>query len=182
MKNYKKIEFYIKPDGGIMIDDNGECRQYTEHDRDFSRDFLEMIGVQYPEAALALAKQYARSKLNLPHYEYLMASRFIRCNFAKFDGLTYDIDENILHIEDVPCPIKCECPLSGVICNPRPLGLTKRETEIAKLYAIGKTYDEISMKLAICPSTIKNILQKIKKKLKLQSSKDIAKIIIAAAI
>ena len=57
--------------------------------------------------------------------------------------------------------------------------LTARETAVAKLISSGRTYEEVSEELSIAHSTIKNILQKVKEKLKLSSSKDIAKLFVA---
>jgi len=176
-----KIEFFITPEGLIMrLDGNGgEMQAFTEKERDLCQHILSMIERIYPEAYKELSKLYGNSKLNRPHYEFLMASRFVRCNFGKFDGLTYDIDDQVMHIEEVACPIRCECPFANKICKPKPLGLTERELAIAKMASEDMTYDEISKKLGISHSTIKNFLQIIRKKLKLSSSKDIAKIIIA---
>ena len=42
----------------------------------------------------------------------------------------------------------------------------------------GQTYDEISRTLGISHSTIKNIIQGVRKKLSLSSSKDIAKLLV----
>ena len=176
-----KIEFFISPEGTIMWieEGNSQMKCFTEMERDLCQHILGMIERIYPDAYRVLSKFYEKSKLNRPYYEFLMASRFIRCNFGKFDGLTYDIDNQVMHIEEVSCPIRCECPFANVICKPKPLGLTDRELAIAKMASKDMTYDEISEELGISHSTIKNFLQKIRKKLKLSSSKDIAKIVIA---
>lgn len=128
-----------------------------------------------------MCEEYAKSRPNRRHYDYLRAHRFIRCNFGKFDGLTWDIEGEVLHLEDTSCPLKWggECPMLGVICRPKPFGLTSREAEVATMASSGNTYDEISEELGIAHSTIKNILQKVKCKLNLGSSKDIAKLFIA---
>ena len=119
-----KIEFFISPEGQIMWIEAGDSQMkcLTEKERDLCGRILGMIERIYPEAYKELSKLYEKSKLNIPHYEFLMASRFIRCNFGKFDGLTYDIDGLVMHIEEVSCPIRCECPFANVICKPKPLG------------------------------------------------------------
>lgn len=176
----KRLEFFVTPDGKVMYAEDGQpVKEYQERDCSLSKLMLQLIARQYPEALMALNQTYMASRMNKVHFDYLRVSRFIRCNFGKFDGLTYDVDDMVLHIEEVACPIKCECAMCGVICKPKPLGLTERETEIAKLISTGMSYKEVSEKLDISPSTIKNILQKIKEKLHLSSSKDIAKIFVA---
>ena len=82
----------------------------------------------------------------------------------------------VLHLEEVSCPIRRECPMAGIVCKPKPFGLTPRETEIARMISTGRTYEEISEALGIKRSTINNFLQKVKEKLHLGSSKDICKL------
>lgn len=166
----------------IYIDGSNITREYVESDRNLTEEILAMIKQQYPEAYEALSKVYEKSKANKGHYDYLRVHRFIRCNFGKFDGLTWDIDNKIFHLEDNSCPLKWgkDCPMKGIICRPKPFGLTKRETVVAKLASKGCTYEEISEELGITHSTIKNTIQKVKEKLHLTTSKDITKIFIAA--
>lgn len=176
------IEFYITPQGEVMYAMNGgEHKKYIEGDIDLSKYIIELMERQYPEALESLSKKYASSKLNKVHYDYLRVSRFVRCNFGKFDGLTYDVQDDVLHVEDVACPIRCECPWHGVICKPKPFGLTARETEVASMISSGMTYDDVSIRLHISRNTIKNTIQKIKNKLHLKSSKDIAKLFVTIA-
>lgn len=178
----KKIEFYVSPNGRVMVDEDGVPiqREYTEDDQELTNFVLGLIMTQYPTAYEALCKEYEKSKPNRRHYNYLRVHRFIRCNFGKFDGLTWDIEGNVLHLEDTACPLKWgECPMMGVICKPKPFGLTSRETEIAKMSSAGYTYEEISDEIGVTHSTIKNTIQRIKEKLHLTSSKDIAKVIVA---
>ena len=176
----RKIEFYVSPDGKVKVDESGVpfAKEYTESDRELTEYVAGLIENQYPEAYNALALEYRASR---PNKQFYHLHRFIRCNFGKFDGLTYDIEGDVLHIEDIACPLKWrnECPLKDVVCRPKPFGLTSREAEVAKLSSSGRTYDEISDELGISHSTIKNTIQKIKEKLHLSSSKDITKLMIA---
>lgn len=175
--NSRRIEFFISPNGVVMYEEEGQIvRQLTEKDRELIDRVLELAKNYYPEAFDALSKMFATSKPNLPHYLYLMAHKFIRCNFGRFDGLTWDIDGDVMHIEDIVCPARLECPMAGIICRPKPFGLTAREKEIASMSSSGSSYDEISERLGISHSTIKNTLQIIRKKLGLCTSKDITKI------
>ena len=179
----RKIEFYVSPDGKVKVDEDGVpiTMEYTDSDRELTEYVAGLIKNQYPEAYNALALEYRASMPNKPFFQFLIVHRFIRCNFGKFDGLTYDIEGDVLHIEDIACPLKWrnDCPLRGVVCRPKPFGLTTREAEVAKLSSTGRTYEEISDELGISHSTIKNTIQKVKEKLNLSSSKDITKLIIA---
>ena len=178
----RKFEFYVSPDGSVKVDEEGVpiVKEFTEQEHELTDFVASLIERQYPSAYKALEIEYRASMPNKRFFKFLIVHRFIRCNFGKFDGLTYDIEGEVLHIEDIACPLKWknDCPLKGIVCRPRPFGLTKREAEIAKMASTGNTYEEISEELGISHSTIKNILQKIKEKLHLSTSKDITKIII----
>lgn len=179
----RKIEFYVSPDGRVNVSEEGIpfTEEYTEANHELTDYLAGLIKNQYPEAFHALELEYRASMPNKHFFMFLIVHRFIRCNFAKFDGLTYDIDGNVLHIEDINCPLKWrnDCPLRGIVCKPKPFGLSAREAEVVKMTSSGKTYDEISEELGITHSTIKNVIQKVKEKLHLTSSRDISKLIIA---
>jgi DNA-binding CsgD family transcriptional regulator len=178
MMEHDRIEFFVSPEGIVMYQQNGEgVKVMDAKDRQVIQYLLLLVERFYPEAYLALSKMFAASIPNKMHYQFLMAHKFVRCNFGKFDGLTYDIDEGVLHLEDIPCPARLECPMAGIVCRPKPFGLTAREEEIARM-SCNRSYDEISERLGISHSTIKNTLQVIKQKLRLQSSKDIAKMFV----
>jgi len=181
----KRIEFYVALDGVVVATcDREPAKEYKESDREITMLLLLAIGRQYPAALEALQTYYQKYKRNKQHYEYLCVHRFIRCNLGKADQLSWDIEGGVLHLEDTTCPLKWgnECPLMGVVCKPLPFGLTKREMEVAKLSSSGITYKEMSVRLGLAHNTIKNILQRIKKKLHLTSSKDIAKLIVATVL
>lgn len=172
------VEFFLTPDGDIMMCEEGQgVRAYTERDTAFSTYLLKLVQTYYPEAYVALQKEYVRYQGNNSYYAWKMASRFIRCNFGKYDGLTYDVDGFTMHLEEVSCPQRRECPLANIVCKPKALTLTEREREIAMLTAKGMSYKDISEQLGITHSTIKNLMQRIKKRLHLRSSKDIAKVL-----
>lgn len=176
----RKIEFFVTPDGKIIfVEVGGGMSEYTERNKELTEYILNLIEKQYPSAHKALCSLYNASKPNKQHYNYLRASRFIRCNFWRHDLLSYDIQDEIMHIEDVSCPIRCECAMNGIICKPNILGLTRREVEVARLTSSGRSYEEVSEELGITHSTIKNILQKIKCKLHLSSSREITKFFIS---
>lgn len=183
MDKHRKLEFFVYPKGEIKVEDDcGQFKKYDENCHELTESMLELIETQYPTAFGALSVVYEKSKPNRRYYDFLRVHRFIRCNFSLLDQLTWDVDSGgVMHLEDIPCPLKgCgECALENIVCNPRPFGLTARETAVAKLISSGRTYEEVSEELSIAHSTIKNILQKVKEKLKLSSSKDIAKLFVA---
>ena len=180
MSEYRKMEFYITPNGKVMVDEEGTepTREYTQSDRNLSRYLLEIIAVQYPEALEALSGLYSQSKPNAPYYDYLRVHRFIRCNFGEHDLLTPDIERDILHFEEVRCPLRGICPDENIICKPQSLyRLTPAEKEVAKLYLRGDTFDMIARELGKSPSTVKQQLWKLKKKLGAKNCREIIRVL-----
>lgn len=177
IKDLKQIEFGSSPDGKVTVLQDGKIFYLEEKDHDFIEEIAKLIEKQYPRAWKALSINYRSSEKNAWHYLYLRVSRFILCNMGKVDGLQYDIDNGILHIEDINCPMRSECPWNGVVCHPQAFNLTEREEEIVKLRAKGETYKDISRKLHIENSTVKNILQSARKRLSLFSAKDLTKLV-----
>lgn len=99
---------------------------------------------------------------------------------CKMDGLSFDFDNGILHLEDIQCPIRQECAFNGIVCHPKPLNLNNKEIKMLTLWKQGETYKEISDKMNIGQSSIKNSIHNITKRMKLGCAKDLMKI--AAAI
>ena len=162
--------------------DNQVTKPYTESDREITELILNSIKSQYPGAYEALRENYNRYKMNMKHFKYLCVHRFIRCNFGKIDQITWDVEGGVLHVEDTRCPLKFsnDCTLKGKVCNPLPYGLSKRETEIARLRSSGFSHQQISDRLGIAKSTINHVLRTIKIKLGLKSARDLAKLFVVA--
>lgn len=156
MKNLNGIEFYVTPAGEIMISPESEApKLYEMEDREFTEQFLEIITNRHPKAVAALGKLYLPSKLNRTYYEYRIVHRFIRCNFPCYDDKK-DIDNRgAFNFEFVQCPLKGECTLCNVVCNPEfDTQLTGRERDVMRQYFNGLKSDEIAEKLGISLHTL----------------------------
>lgn len=161
------IEFYKTPKGDIKIDfPDKPSKIYEPEDREFTEAVLEKIGDFYRKSLEDLFDLFKDSKANRRYQEYLMAHRFIRCNFAEYDSRP-DIDQNgIFRLEEVSCPLRGrECKLG--ICRPVfSSDLSEREKEVMKLYYQSYSVDEIANKLFISTETVKkhkcNALQRLK--------------------
>ena len=166
------IEFFKTPDGEVLYKRQGEAvRVLSERDRDLVGDILQLIRGRYPDAFCALSDIYSRSERNRPWYEYLMVSRFIRCNLGDYDTQTIDIDaDGQVHFEQMKCPLmgSGDCRWEGAICKPRlETGLTTRELELLPLFAEGLQSWEIAERMCIAKNTVdnhrRNILAKLGK-------------------
>lgn len=152
----KNIEFYLTPKGGVMISDANGTRQFNESDREFVGQMMEKLSEFYPEALKELSKVFDKKRLNIPHFEYRVVLRFIKCNWGKFDSMM-DIDQfGNLNFEEVECPLRGECCHEGVICKPKfNSSLSSREIEVMRCYYDGLEVPEIADKLFLSIETVK---------------------------
>lgn len=93
------LEFFVTPDGFVYYKKPGEeSRRLTKFNTDIVDELHNVIKTRFPEGYAALAKLYRRNT-------FKMVERFIRCNFGEHDLLTQDIEHDILHFEEVRCPL-----------------------------------------------------------------------------
>lgn len=160
MEKFKNIEFYATPSGEVMIKPIGlPVRMLTDNypeDRQFVESFLEHISIHFTDAYKSLCGIYSKGKVNRYYYEFQIVSRFIRCNFSNYDTKDHDIDEfGRFNFEQVQCPLRGECKLENVCCNPtKTTSLSFREIEVLRLIVNGSTTDEIADALFISPNTV----------------------------
>lgn len=172
METLKTIEFYTTPDGSVYYKIPGqESRRLTKFNVDIIDPLLEQIKQRFPECYAALATKYRNKRFD-------MADRFIRCNFGEHDLLTQDIDNDVLHFEEVRCPLRGICEHEGVICKPKSMvSLSRCEREIADLYLEGLTFRDIAAKLGKNAETVKVQLMRIKKKCGVKHCRDIIRVL-----
>ena len=160
------IEFMSRDDGRVTMFTPNSVGELTEGDN-LVEELYDTIARSYPWAFEALSVAYAASELNQKHYHYLIVRRFLRCNFGDYDTKDWDISDNgVWKLEKVPCPLRGECNLEGVVCGARwACGLSQRETEVISLSAQGCTAREIADTLCISVFTVdthvRNILAKL---------------------
>lgn len=152
----KNVEFYITPQGGIMIHDDAGVRELKESERDFITKMMKKIGDFHPEALARLSSIFEKKRFNIPHYEFCIVSRFIRCNWGRFDSL-FDIDQyGNFNFEEVECPLRGECCHEGVICRPKfNSQLSAREIEVMQYFYEGKSAEQIAERLFISIDTVR---------------------------
>ena len=161
----KRIEFYVAPDGSVMVKQEGEAMfAYEPGCSEIRETLMSILRDLYPEALGALSKLYERSAKNKPYFEYLITHRFIRCNFGEYDQLTFDIDSRGLpNFEEVKCPLRGECMNEGVICKPKlKTTLSPREKDVALLLAEGVGKQEIADEVCISVFTVTRHITNIK--------------------
>lgn len=177
------IEFRVSPDGNVFYKQGkaGEKR-LTRFCTDVCVEVLGIIRDRFPGAWSRLRLMYPaknQSKAAKDAAAFSVIERFIRCNFGEHDLLTPDIERDIVHFEEVRCPLRGGmCPDENIICKPQSLyKLTPAEKEVADLYLRGYTFDMIAQQLGKSPSTVKQQLWKLKKKLGTKNCREIIKVL-----
>lgn len=169
----KLTEFHKHPTGSIMYHRmDGDNRILEQGDRAIIVAILEKIKNEFPDTYSCLADIYKDSKLNRVFFEYQIVFHFISCNFAEFDLLDFDIDENgDFCFEEVRCPLRGGlCPHEGIICKPIPVKLTSREVQVLSLMAQGHQAKTIALILEIAIDTVNNHRRSILEKINVNSS------------
>ena len=81
-------------------------RVVTEQDTELISMMIERIREQYPEAYEALEKAYAKSRMNVPYFQFKIVNRFCRCNFGELDCTKEDITNNGFNFEKVTLRVR----------------------------------------------------------------------------
>lgn len=172
------VEFYIFNEELWFIKDDGTNQVLTEKDTGVIQELLSAIRERYPEAYKALAKEYQKSALNVPYYQYLIVRRFCKCNFGKLDTTKYDIDNlGRFNFEKVECPLRGECKYDGVICCPKfNSKLSPAEERVMNLIYQGLSKEEIGDKLCLSPNTIKQHVKSAYCKMKVHDKGEFVKL------
>lgn len=172
------IEFRTSPEGIIYykVTDQDE-KKLTKFSRDVVVPVLTMIKERFPACHTRLVEQYGDlPKKSKESREFAMVGRFVRCNLGEHDLLTKDIEYDIMNFEMVRCPLRGICPDENIICRPKGrAGLSRAESEVARACSTGMRFDEVARALGKNPNTVKAQMLKIRRKLKLDSSRGIIK-------
>ena len=177
-----KYEFYMY-EGELWRKDTEGHNEIVDYSMmDMLNRVLAKVKEFYREAYTALEERYKASAPNKKYYKYIMAKRFLKCNFAQLDSTYIDLEEIgneiKMNFERTDCPLRDECKYDGVICSPRfETSLTARELSIAKLWYQGLEKVEIAGMLYVSPETINNHIRNIYKKLDIHDKAELIKYI-----
>lgn len=136
---------------------DGPIQRFSEDDMEMVDAVVEYIETFYPKAYAALADEYKMSIRNLRYFRFLIASRFIRCNFAPLDNVPDFSETGCCNFEYVPCPLRGECRLESIVCRPEfNHKLSSAEVRVMKLWCEGESETSIAAQLFISPCTVHN--------------------------
>lgn len=160
------MEFFLIGNEIRCINGDGENQRVDEGKTDLIESILNKVSEHYPKAYEALLECYRKSEPNYGYYRYLMAKRFIKCNFGSLELSKADMEDGSFNFERMLCPMRGECKYEGVICNPQfDSGLSQAELRVMKLLFEGKQIDDIADSLYISPNTAKNHIKSVYSKL-----------------
>lgn len=172
------IEFYILNEELWYITEDGTNQALSERDTELIEKLIAAIRERYPEAYEAMAKEYQKSALNVPYYQYLIVRRFCKCNFGQLDTTKWDIDSlGRFTFEKVGCPLRGECKNEGVICSPKfNTKLSPAEERVMLLIYQGLSKEEIGDKLCLSPNTVKQHVKSAYCKLRVHDKSEFVKL------
>lgn len=165
------IEFFTSPEGQVYYRKDGQdAKRLTKFSSDIVSKVVTLVRNRFPECYSRLAILYKKNASQ-------MVDRFVRCNFGEHDLLTKDIDEDIMHFEEVRCPLRGICKDEHVICKPKSLvRLSKGEQDVVKLYLNGSTLDHIAEQLHKNRNTVKSQLLRVRDKLGVKNCREIIRV------
>lgn len=152
------LEFFIVNDELWVNTDDGRSLQVTEGDTEFIQNLSSIIRERYPEAYIALAKEYQKCAINHNYFQFLIVRRFCKCNFGELDTTKIDFDRSgKFNFEKVKCPLRGECKFDGVVCMPKfNSQLSDAEMRVMRLVYDGMNKEEIAGQLFLSPHIVKN--------------------------
>jgi DNA-binding CsgD family transcriptional regulator len=170
------IEF-ASINGEVWLGQNGTVTKLDSSNTEMVQFLVEYISTFYPSAYKALTREYEKSKPNKTFFDFLIVSRLIRCNFSALDDVA-DIDTELFaHFEYVNCPMRGECKLANVVCNPEFCNrLSEAEMRVCKLWFEGRSLDSIADELALSQHTIHNHIRNAYARLKVHSRAEFTKV------
>ena len=169
------IEFRNDQRGNVYYqEDEQPEKRFTKFNSEIIDFILKEVSQRFPPCYARLIELYRSAAPT--ERKFIMAVRFIKCNFGADDYLTMDIEDKEFNFEEVKCPLRGFCQDEGIICKPRGLVcLPPEEKKTAKLYIKGYTFREIAQILDKSPATVKVQLCRIKDKLGVKNCREIIK-------
>lgn len=172
VSSMERMEFYNFEDEVWYKGEDGNVGKLTD-DSKVVPVMIERIEQFYPKAYSALCEEYSKCKLNLKYYRFKIVNRFCKCNFGNIDNVP-DFKNGVFNFERVPCPLRGECRLEGVVCSPEfENKLSQAELRVMRLISQSKTPEEIADELYLSVYTVRNHLRNIYSRLGIHTRQEL---------
>lgn len=144
------------------------------------REIIELLAEEmaacFPEAFSALANIYADSRLNRTYFLQRIVMRFIKCNYSPCDNKPDFYNGTFANIEYVSCPMRGECKLEGIVCNPKyKPSLRPAEMRVMAKWYEGLNENEIADLLCLSVFTVHNHIRNAYARLGVHSRSEFVK-------
>ncbi len=170
-----KCEFCTVDRDVIIVSPNGEavCLRSVVGAFEYLAD---EIASCYPDAYQALANLYAESSRNRPIFLQRIVQRFLKCNYSPSDNKPDFYNGTFANIEYVQCPLRGECRLEGIVCNPKyKPSLRPSEMRVMAKWFEGLNEDEIADCLCLSIFTVHNHIRNAYARLGVHSRSEFVK-------
>lgn len=172
VSSMERIEFFNFEDEVWYRNNDGANEKLTDASP-IVPQMIEKIEQFYPKAYKALCAEYDKCKLNLRYFRFKIVNRFCKCNFGSIDNVP-DVKNGVFNFERVPCPLRGECRLEGVVCGPEfENKVSNAEMRVMKLVHQSKTAEEIADELYLSVFTVRNHLRNIYSRLGLHNRQEL---------
>lgn len=172
-----KLEFFIGSDDKVWIRQGDSCRKFTMKETEIIELLRGKIERIYPTANKRLLEIFNELKFNKWAMNYRIVDRFIRCNMGADNLQEFDIEDGLLNLEEVTCPLHGICKDENIICRPKENSVfSQAEKKVVLLYAKGYSVDEIASKLDKNRSTVNNQIWQVTRRLGLSRRRQLIQI------
>lgn len=152
-----QIEFFTDAVGKLFYRQDGKTKELNDIDIDIITTMYGIIKNRYPKAYEAISSIYSD--------RLMIVRRFIACNMMNDDILQYDLNENIINVEDVKCPLKSGlCKWEGIICKSRNMyKIADEDKKLVMMIKTGLEYSEIAGFFNVKVNAIKKRILRLKR-------------------
>lgn len=152
-----QIEFLTDAVGKLFYRQDGITKELNDIDIDIITTMYGIIKNRYPKAYEAISSIYSD--------RLMIVRRFIACNMMNDDILQYDLNENIINVEDVKCPLKGGlCKWEGIICKSRNMyKIADEDKKLVMMIKTGLEYSEIAGFFNVKVNAIKKRILRLKR-------------------
>lgn len=172
----EEIEFYVIGEDVWYLTSDGCNQKMDEKSQDVIRIIIDRIVECYPEAFKALEEWYSKASANVRYFRYLIAKRFVKCNFGKLDTTNQDFKISGFQFEKIDCPMRGECKLEGIVCMPKfNSSLSEAELRVMRLVNDGHDKEYIAERLYLSVNTVKNHIKSVYAKLGIHEKSEFIK-------